>query len=351
MSQTYAVELRKKHFELQYGDSNQAVTPLHPSISKENMPEFMKIMSNPKIMNFMLGNNDNEKEAFETFEQMLLVNPDLLDDFHGNMVAESPEQRILHELGERLNGNYLSPYTHQKIYQELLQACVQYPNFIPLHNLASEAYPHDWAAMAFHMAKSAVLIGFQALERAGFHWEKDTLSWDNVGNRPFMRAYNNHILHLLKHQHTHEAIYHAERLLKVWHNDDLGVRFQLIYAYLRVKQPIKSLMLYKKYPEDPNPEMMFGRALAAYASKDKQQDDFLQAAIDMYPLVAKELCKKKHRRPSGFYGGYHLPQSAEEAFVYWEEFGEFWTECDGALAWLERQVPDRLKPKQPKSKS
>lgn len=353
MKQTYAIEFRKKHWELQYGNSNlpEFLPPIHQGVSQENMPDFMSIMNDPKIMSFMLGKNDNEKEAFEVFEQFVLQHPDLLNDFHKNIIEESEEYVALNEYTERLNAHFLSAFQYQKIYQDLLGACYRYPNFIPLHLLASENQPIDYQPIAFQMARSGVFIGLNALQQAGFDWQKDTLSWDNVNNRPFMRVYYSYIIHLIQQNETEEAIYHAERLLKVWHNDNLGTRFELIYAYIRAKLPNKALLLYKKYSGDSSAEMLLGRALAAFQNKHKEQNDFLQAAIETYPLIAKELCKKKHRRPTGWYGGLFLPNTPEHAFVYWEEFGQFWLECEGALAWVENQLPAKLKPKSGKGKT
>ena len=80
-----------------------------------------------------------------------------------------------------------------------------------------------------------------------------------------------------------------------------------------------------KYPEDHSPEFLYGKVLFALMQQDmdRAKATFFEAKA-AFPLVARELKKKRHPRPAGFNEGYITVGGKDQAFVYWREFGDFW---------------------------
>jgi len=60
----------------------------------------------------------------------------------------------------------------------------------------------------------------------------------------------------------------------------------------------------------------------------------LKKAISEFPLVAKELLKKKHQLPKGMDMPYLTTGGPDEAYDYWQRLGAYWKETEGALDFL-----------------
>ena len=80
-----------------------------------------------------------------------------------------------------------------------------------------------------------------------------------------------------------------------------------------------------KYPEDHSPEFLYGKVLFALMQQDmdRAKATFFEAKA-AFPLVARELKKKRHPKPAEFEEGYITMGGKDQAFVYWREFGHLW---------------------------
>jgi hypothetical protein len=89
------------------------------------------------------------------------------------------------------------------------------------------------------------------------------------------------------------------------------------------------------YPGDLMPDTLYGRALALFKlGMRKRADNALMKAIDILPLVRKELLKKRHRLPRTARPGFVTIGGPDEAYYYWQQWGIFWQADPEALKWL-----------------
>jgi hypothetical protein len=76
-------------------------------------------------------------------------------------------------------------------------------------------------------------------------------------------------------------------------------------------------------------------ALVLLDEKDKAINAYEKAKAE-FPLVAKELKKKRHTKPKPALEGYIAHGSTEEAFEYWKEFGSYWANSEKAMLLINR---------------
>lgn len=220
--------------------------------------------------------------------------------------------------------------------EQLLKLLVQkYPENIDGYHHLSMLYADTGRELeAYLCAREAARIGLDALP-AKFNWKKSQLSWYAHSNRPFLRAY--HALGLW-HESRNEldaAIEVFSKLLKVCPSDNLGVRYLLPKLWLDKGDFLSVVRLCKANSDDPAPEITYSYplALALMGEADKAAR-LLAAAEEKLPLVAKELRKKRHRRPRSASPDYITHGGADQAYVYWQQYGRYWMDNGKALALL-----------------
>jgi hypothetical protein len=71
-------------------------------------------------------------------------------------------------------------------------------------------------------------------------------------------------------------------------------------------------------------------ALVLTGEPEKAKPLLIEAKLQ-FPLVAKELTKKRHARPkAAFYGGVTMG-GADEAYEYWKNYGKYWSNSPQAM--------------------
>jgi hypothetical protein len=198
-------------------------------------------------------------------------------------------------------------------------------NLLAMDGLAHLYYTTGRRSEAFRLASTGVLIGLEALPKT-FKWGKSQLSYYWLPNRPFIRLLFLRASILATVQGEQESATDSlANLLGSCPNDNLGVRYLLPSLYIKQDRLDEVITLCNRYPDDCSPFLTFARPLAlALSNRHAEAAAALAVAAESCPLVLKELRRKRHPKPRGYNGYSYAAGSAEEAFLYWEDYGEFW---------------------------
>ena len=179
-----------------------------------------------------------------------------------------------------------------------------------------------------------------------FNWQKSKLPWGIMENRPFLRALFQ-LTNLYADNGQFElACAEGEKLLQVCPNDNLGIRERMIDFYMLTEQYQKISQLCDKYPEDMLANTTFGKALAyCYQDNLDKAEKEWTIAEDNLPNIAHELLKKRHPRPRGMNNYGMEIGGKEQAYIYWQEMGDWWEENATAQALIEKKRATKKKKK------
>ncbi|WP_019672737.1 tetratricopeptide repeat protein [Psychrobacter lutiphocae] len=180
-----------------------------------------------------------------------------------------------------------------------------------------------------------------------FNWKKNTIPWEFLDNRPFLRAlfqlanlYANNLC-------FEEARKEGERLLSICPNDNLGVREVLVEWYMYTEDYQKIIKVCEHFPDDVFANIAFGKALAyCYLGDLQKADQAWEQGKEVLPKVAHEILKKRHAMPRGMnhdssYGT--VVNSKEQAYFYWQDMGEWWEDNETAQMLIEKKRAERSK--------
>lgn len=217
----------------------------------------------------------------------------------------------------------------EKKFLALVERC---PNHIDaLHHLSIFYGEAGRDATSYVYSQAAVGVGLQAIPEK-FSWTESRMEWGFLQNRPFMRAYHALGLWFLNHKRYEEAAEAFSRLLAVCPNDNLGVRYILADCWFAQDQPEKVVEHCQKHGDDSAPEIQYSFALALVVTgKVESAKKVLESAVPHMPLVAKELLKKSHRRPTSAMPGTITWGGADQAYEYWHRFGKYWASSEKAM--------------------
>ena len=105
------------------------------------------------------------------------------------------------------------------------------------------------------------------------------------------------------------------------------MRYSLLKIFLNNQNKLKIQWLLTRYPDDYSPEFLYAKVLYSLMQQDESAaKEAFDVAKDAFPLVARELKKKRHPKPSGFHEEYVMVGGKDQAYVYWREFGQLWAE-------------------------
>lgn len=217
-----------------------------------------------------------------------------------------------------------------------------FPEFIDAyHHLAiilDETKRHNEARQAW---ETAVEIGQSAFPKS-FKRGRHRLPWGILDNRPFLRALHSWGLQLLKEEKVLQALDIFKDMLSMNPNDNQGIRALAIDCYFRLRQPDRVLAICKRYPQDTMEEVLYGRPLALFQlHQEREARTALQKAVEIIPLVAKELLKKTHRPPKDLNPRYVTHGGRDQAYYYWRRNGQHWENTDGVLRFLASVIEGR----------
>lgn len=181
--------------------------------------------------------------------------------------------------------------------------------------------------------------------------------WISVETRPYMRALLGLASTLWELGRRDEAIRHFENLLRLNPNDNQGVRWTLVSAYLTVGDYRSAGDLLKCYEYDSSATWAYSRLLWAFHQygPGPMASEYLENALVTNPHVVGYLLG--HKRVSTDASPSYSPGSEEEALWYLFEGGLAWLACPAALEWLvfslisagEQRLPITARPRRPLS--
>jgi tetratricopeptide (TPR) repeat protein len=171
----------------------------------------------------------------------------------------------------------------------------------------------------------------------------DVLPWVNFENRPVLRVMHGLSLARLDLKDYAGALSLLEELAAF---DPAGAHvMQCLYGmlYLCLGRPEDVLRLYGSMKVSESPEVAFSIALAYFQTGDtKKGSSALLDAAMLFPLIAKELSKRKATDRSGAVSGTPIPTPQEEAYEFRERYWEMWKSVPAAKKSL-RMINGALK--------
>jgi tetratricopeptide (TPR) repeat protein len=215
------------------------------------------------------------------------------------------------------------------------QVLVRMPDHLDaIHHLAMVLSERDALDPAHDLWDQAVRIGRKAFPR-DFKPGRDRLEWGWLENRPFLRCLHGLALARYEEEEVEEALRLFQELLSLNPNDNQGVRAMAQEALFKLGRFEDALKITKQYPDDGMPETLYGKALALFRlGRRRAATMALKVAVEYSPLVRKELLKTRHRLPRTEWPGLVTVGGADEAYYYWQNWGQFWEEDPEALEWL-----------------
>lgn len=182
--------------------------------------------------------------------------------------------------------------------------------------------------------REAVRIGFSAIPE-GFSWASSKLEWCHLDNRPFLRAYHNLGLWLERRNEASEAIVVYRNLLAICPSDNIGVRYLLPKLWIEAGDLLSIVRICKEFPDDYSPELMYTHSLALILLGETEKAKIqLENAKSAFPLVSKELKKKRHSKPKSSIQGLVTMGGADQAYEYWKQYGKYWVNSEQAMSLL-----------------
>jgi tetratricopeptide (TPR) repeat protein len=189
---------------------------------------------------------------------------------------------------------------------------------------------------AFRLWMKAVGIGKRCFPIKDFIFGKDLLEWDYPDNRPFLSASESLGLLLYNMGEVEEALKIFHNILSINPNDDQGIRSLAIQAHFDLNQPEEVLRICDNYRRDIMADTLYGRPLALIQTGKKDQAErHLKEAIQLLPLIAKELTKKRHIPPEDLLKAGNITIGGpDKAYDYWQRFGKVWKDTEGAIDFM-----------------
>ncbi len=203
-----------------------------------------------------------------------------------------------------------------------------------IHHLALMLSDRGETMYARDLWSLSVVIGQMAFPPQ-FEQGVDRLEWGYLDNRPFLRCLRGFALTRYEDGEIEEALGMFQELLSLNPNDNQGVRAMALEALFALSRWEDAFQLTQRHHGDIFPETIYGRPLALF--RLGQQDlatVALTEAVEHRPRIRAELLKKTHRRPRSPWPGRLVLGGPDEAYEYWERWGEFWKDAPGALEWL-----------------
>jgi tetratricopeptide (TPR) repeat protein len=205
--------------------------------------------------------------------------------------------------------------------------------------LARSAPSHD---ETIALLRKGMAAGERALGSERFESGEGEF-WGDVATRPYMRALHDLVGALSEGEddERQEAIRIAERMLGLNPGDNQGIRFDLVGLYLETEADDSARELVDRFDEDRGAILEFARALLAFREEGDTASSrkALRRAIRENRFAAEILAGGEGPEPV-MPDSYALG-SPEEAQVVVRYLERAWTETDGAVEWIGRELGKR----------
>jgi len=179
----------------------------------------------------------------------------------------------------------------------------------------------------------------QELFPSGFVLGKSHLPWGILENRPFLRMYEALGESYLDDGRTDAATKVFEYIVGSNPDDNQGIREDLVKCYFDKGNTSSIIKLCNKYSRDTLPAIMYGKVLALLReAKIQKAKDALDFAIRYGENIAREVVKRKHTFIDSEEPGYVVVGSKHEGYLYWEQFGKYWTKTPDAIEFVRKAL-------------
>ncbi|MDZ4163585.1 MAG: hypothetical protein U1C55_00490 [Smithellaceae bacterium] len=217
----------------------------------------------------------------------------------------------------------------EEILRSIIESCPGHLN--ACHYLASLRLHKGNRKEALEIWREAVAIGMSAFPKK-FVAGEGRLEWNWPENRSFLQVYAALGTALHREGALKEALAIFNSLLSFNPGDHQGVRGIAIETAFALGRPDEVLRICEKYPEDILVDTLYARPLVLIQlGRIEEAVKLLASATEQYPLVARDLLKKRHVRPRGSEPGFVEVGGADEAYEYWRRMGKNWKNTEGAL--------------------
>lgn len=200
-------------------------------------------------------------------------------------------------------------------------------------------------ALTMHEASGAVWVR-QDLHRRILHRAETILQasvgtgaaphvpWVVAENRPALRLLSHAVSLALDTGAAAEVQRRLEWMLALNPNDNHGWRGYLANTYLRGGEAGQALALCERYPDDTQPEILYGRALALFLlGRRDEADAALREATEKLPKVLQALRRARMRQPA--FGPHGITFGGDDqAWLYRDEMREVWLQNGDVRRWL-----------------
>jgi tetratricopeptide (TPR) repeat protein len=195
-------------------------------------------------------------------------------------------------------------------------------------------------AEALELHKRAVAAGAEALGEAAF--ERNTGHfWGLLETRPYMRALHELAMVLWREGARDEAVSHYKDMLRLNPNDNQGIRYLLLDAYLELGREPEAAELIKLYRDDGSAAWAWSEALLAFrrSGDAPAARKLLTRATGVNSHVTAYLIGRKSmpRRLPDFIG----IGDDNEAVAYVHDSDGAWSAAAGARAWVAESLGHR----------
>jgi tetratricopeptide (TPR) repeat protein len=166
--------------------------------------------------------------------------------------------------------------------------------------------------------------------------EDTQLPWVMQENRPALRALVRLVSLLNETGRNTQAVELSEWIVRLNAEDNHGLRWELMDAYLMAGRDQDALALAQRYDVDMAPQTRYGKVLALFRAGDLAgaETAVREAHADL-PYVARYLCLKRVRQPELDEYGITLG-GEDQAWLYRDAMRATWEATEGALDWLKK---------------
>jgi tetratricopeptide (TPR) repeat protein len=232
------------------------------------------------------------------------------------------------------------PNSPTKAEKRLLKVIQSAPYaFDAYSNLAYILWEWRQTADAMKLLKSG-LDRANELFPAGFILGRSRLTWGILDNRPFLRMYASLGLRYQDTGDLDSAKTIFEHLLEMNPDDNQGIRELFCSCYFGLGDIESVLKLCARFEEDSTPAIAFGRVLALLGSgRTGEAKVALFEAAKYGSNIATEIMKSRHEPVRARDLGYYVVRgSAQEARLYWKDFGKYWKKTPRAVEFVRDQA-------------
>ena len=178
--------------------------------------------------------------------------------------------------------------------------------------------------------------GEAIIEQAVAGVDRPHLLWWSLENRPALRSLLRLIMLDQRCGEDEAARLGMERLLSLNPNDNHGFRMLLMDDYLRSGDDAAALALAGRYPDDHNPEIMYGQVLALFRlGRLEEANSALAVAVERMPKLVRHITHQRVRKPTINPMGISLGGD-DQAWLYRETMRDVWLATPGVIEWMKK---------------